>query len=103
MPLRFTDDRRFAHECRSATGETFTATFRIFSDAEHAAFDLSSRDGEIDFLRQIVVDLDGLEDADGTPIPYDSGLREQVLGFIDLRVALLRGYRQGIVAAKSGN
>lgn len=103
MALRFTTDRRFTQTCRAADGETFRATFRLRPDAEHAAYDMADREGEIAFLRETVTNLQDLVDRDGEPLAFSTDLLDQALGFVDIRVALLRGYREGIVAAKSGN
>lgn len=105
MALRITADRTFTHPVRTADGEDFTAKFKILPDDEFVGeSDAENRmDVEKSVLRRLVTGLSGIEGEDGNEMPFDAALLEWVIGYADLRIALLRAYNDGRLEARRGN
>ncbi|MEB3421879.1 hypothetical protein ACFSDD_09230 [Salipiger marinus] len=102
MAFRLATDRRFTADVLIRS-ESFAATFRVLSDAELAAHDFETREGQQTFLRAAITEVSGVLDADGTPIPSSPQLLDEMLGYSDLRFALLSAHTKGFLQAKTGN
>lgn len=83
--------------------QSLKATFRVLDDDVLKAADFDTFDGQKEFLRLALVQLDDLQDEAGKPLPYNDKLRDQILGLPYARTALLRGYTEGIVPGAMGN
>lgn len=95
--------RHFTRKITLATGEDFTARFIVLPDDEIAAHALDSREGEDAFLTAVVTGLDGVTGEEGEAIPYSRDLLTQMLGFSDIRLGLLKAYREGRAEVRTGN
>lgn len=103
MSLCLATIRLFTRTIHTADGGTFDACFEILPDDSLLAMDPGTPDGEKDILRRVVNRFTGLVDEDKAPIPHSPELLEEVLGFADLRIALMREYNRGRAEARSGN
>lgn len=83
--------------------ESFKATYRVMEQSEAESFDLSKTDEITDFLRTAIVSLDEIADANGDPLPYNDDVRDAVLNIPYTRLALVRGYFDGIGKSRKGN
>ncbi|MEL7706593.1 hypothetical protein AAG593_09255 [Citromicrobium bathyomarinum] len=83
--------------------ETFSATFRVVPPEEADEFDLFATKGSTEFLKRVIVRLDDVGDAQGTPIDYSDEVRDQVLRLPWARNALARTYFEEVRGAKLGN
>lgn len=101
MALRLTAERRISFDCTS-NDETFSVTMRLLPDAQVEKFS-DDEAGNTEFLRMAIVDLSGVVGDDDNPLEFSSELVETMLAYVDLRVAMLRGYRKAIVSAQAGN
>lgn len=95
--------RSFSRKITLATGEEFTATFQILSDEEFEQIGGEGREGEIALLSKLVIDLDGVSVEQGQEPLFSRGLLEQVLGFADIRLGLMRAYMEGRREIRTGN
>ncbi len=80
--------------------EEFRATFRLAADS---AADLSTDTLKEAFLRDIVVELHDLTDAEGYPAPWSDETRDQAFALPWVRLALLKAYFEAIVGVRQGN
>ncbi|MGH1416899.1 MAG: hypothetical protein ACRBB0_25670 [Pelagimonas sp.] len=96
-------NRTFSAPCRSADGQTFDVTFRALTDEQVKEHDFDSVEGEKTFLRAIVHDIPDIEGDDKQPIAFGPEVLGQMLEFADLRGAFLRGYREQVTGAQTGN
>jgi len=79
--------------------QEFTATFRVEPWDEVKALD-SDPAGQ---LRRVFVGWEGITDDGDKPIPYSDAVRDQLIGLLYVRVALLRTYVEAITGAARGN
>ncbi len=83
--------------------QSLKVTFKVLSDQDRDARDLSVTENVKDFLREIILHLDDLADDEGKPVPYSPEVLEQVLGFGYVRIALLSIYTTAQIKAVTGN
>lgn len=102
MAFKIASDRSFTRTVRTADGQDFEATFAILPDDELQTLLASEAEGEKAVLRGVVRRLAGVLDKDGKEMPGVTAL-EMILGFIDLRVAMMREYQKGRAEEKAGN
>jgi hypothetical protein len=83
--------------------ETFDATYRVMPTSE--AQDMNLRDGttQREFLRKVVVSLNGIVDRNKNPIPFSAELLERVLDKPYASFALADAYGRAISKVKTGN
>jgi hypothetical protein len=105
--LKITHRPRFTHKVTAQVPvdggfarEEFRATFQLASNAEA---DLASDTMKEAFLRDIVVELHDLTDADGAEVPWSDEARDAAFALPWVRLALLRSYFEAIVGARAGN
>ncbi|MBY6117397.1 hypothetical protein KUW09_24610 [Mameliella alba] len=103
MAFRIAEQRTITRPIFTADGQDFRAEFAIISDEEMIAIEAQGIEGEKTVLRKITRRLFDIEGEDKEPIPYSAELLEQVIGFADLRFALLRAYNEGRIEARRGN
>lgn len=103
MAFRIAEERVFTRTVETADGQDFRAEFLILPDEEMGEVSAEGIEGEKAIMRKIVRRLDDIEGADKQPIPHSPELLEQVIGFADLRIALLRAYNEGRIEARRGN
>ncbi|WP_300535645.1 hypothetical protein [uncultured Mameliella sp.] len=103
MAFRIAEERVFTRTVQTADGQDFRAEFLILPDEEMTGIEAQGVEGEKAIMRKIVRRLDDIEGADKQPVPHSPELLEQVIGFADLRIALLRAYNEGRVEARRGN
>ncbi|NCP19070.1 MAG: hypothetical protein GW855_07925 [Erythrobacter sp.] len=83
--------------------EKFTATFRVIPPDEADDFNLLSTEGATEFLKRVIVRLDDIGDAEGKPVEYTEGVRDQVFRLPWARGPLARTYFEEVRGAKAGN
>ncbi|ODM48394.1 hypothetical protein A9320_19275 [Ruegeria sp. PBVC088] len=103
MAFRIAEERVFTRTVQTADGQDFRAEFVILPDDEMGEVSAEGVEGEKAVMRKIVRRLDDIEGEDKKPILYSPELLEQVIGFADLRIALLRAYNEGRIEARRGN
>lgn len=85
------------------TTEQFNATFRWVPSDELEAFDSGTNEGIKDLLRTVLVRADDLVGEDNEPLAWDGDVRETLLSWSNVRVALLLAYNKAWVEEKRGN
>jgi hypothetical protein len=98
----FTADVK-VHIPGSSVVETLKATFRAIPISQYREYDLHNEESSRQFLTDIIVQLDELEDADGRPLVYDDKVRVAVLDLPHARAALARAYHDEVEGAARGN
>lgn len=83
--------------------QTFSATFRMIPVEEQDAYDLGTTEGSTGLLRAIVVELGDLAGRDGAPLPYSDKVRDDLLRWQIIRVALTTAYFDAVKKAIEGN
>lgn len=83
--------------------QTLKCTYKVLSDEEIGMFNMSTLDGQKDFLRACIKRLDDLVDADDNPLAFNDRVLEDVIGLMYARNPLLAGYTKGMVPARLGN
>ena len=81
--------------------QTFDCRFRVVDDPDEKS--LLAVDGVKQFLRDIIVSFDDLADAQGKPVSYSDAVRDRILALPNVRLALLRTYRNALSKAQTGN
>lgn len=74
--------------------ETFGATFVL--QPSSALANLSTDEGQLEFLRAAVVDLRDIEGDDGAKLPFSPELLELVIDRFDCRAGLAAEYTRGL-------
>lgn len=77
--------------------QTLQARFRFVPPA-----DLAEMNGR-DYADAVLVSLDDLADADGTPLPYSADVRADCLGLPWVVLGLVQGYNAALMKARLGN
>lgn len=103
MAFRIAEERTITATVSTVDGQDFTAEFLIVSDDEAKDGGFEGLEGEKAFLRRVTRNLRDIEGTDKQALPFSSELLEQVIGFADLRIALLRAYNEGRIEARRGN
>ena len=83
--------------------DSFKATFKVLSTDEIAAFELGTEDGTRKLLMAAIDSLDDIAGENDKPLPYNDGLRDQVLGLPYLRTALVNEYFKSLAGVAEGN
>lgn len=85
--------------------QTFKAEFRVMTDDEMAAHRLDSIEAMKAYIRDFLVGLEGVFDDQKPPqqIPYNSDLREQLIGLPFVRRALIDTYVAALTGETRGN
>ncbi|WP_288457742.1 hypothetical protein [uncultured Sphingomonas sp.] len=83
--------------------QEFKATFRVIPVDQQDGYDLGDSQGSSDFLCAIIVELSDLVDGAGQALPYSDALRDRLLRFQFIRVALTTAYFDAIKKAVAGN
>lgn len=103
MPLNITKPRTFRTAIELPSGDTFGATFLVIDDEELASFQIYTLEGQKAQLMRIVQGLDDIVGEDDAPLLFTPELLAELICQADIRLALLRGYGEGLVAEKVGN
>lgn len=83
--------------------QTFRAQFEALEAEEMEAFDLSTPAGTKAFVERVLKDVDQVEDDFENAIPFDQGLRRDLVAAPHLRIALVRAYQNAFASAAQGN
>lgn len=85
--------------------QSFKATFRVMpaTEDEESRHDLNTTVGSTTFLREAVVSMSELENAEGEQLEYSDKVRDQLLAVPYVRTALARAYFAAITKAAVGN
>ena len=104
--LKITQTPEFTHRVKvripvdgGFSEQEFDARFRVVPWDELKALD----DDPAEQARRIWVGWKGIVDDEGNELPFSDGLRDQLLGMLFLRIALLRTYMEAIAGVKRGN
>jgi len=85
------------------TEQQLKVRYRIVPGTDNDGLDLSESDGMLTFLKKVIVSIEDLVDEQDHPIPYNNKVRDQLLEFPFIRVALSRGWVAAVTKAKAGN
>lgn len=77
----------------------FTARFRVIPWSRLVAVE----NDPAEQLRLIWVGWEGIVGDDGTPVPYSSAMRDQLIDLMFVRAPVLRAYVDAVAGAKRGN
>jgi hypothetical protein len=83
--------------------DTFKARFRALPVSKFTAYDFADPAATADFLRDVIVGLDDLEDAEGRRVAYSEEVREAVIDLPHARNALWQAYVTAFKGASEGN
>ena len=83
--------------------EAFSARFQVLPSDKTESFNLQNTDELKGFLREALVGMEDLANADGMPLAYNDEVREAVLDLPYARLGLLRTYMTAISKARMGN
>ena len=83
--------------------ESVRVTFEVLSTEELKDYDLATPEGTTDFLRRVVVRIDDVEGEDGHPAPWSDELRDQLIVWPPMRIALSQAYFAATGKARRGN
>jgi hypothetical protein len=83
--------------------ETFKATFRVLPLEEVEKLDLEKTGPSTEFMREILVTVDGLFNTEKEAVAYSDQVRDQLLRWPHIRRALIDTYLAAISKAKAGN
>lgn len=83
--------------------QTLATTFRALPDSDVEGFDMATLAGIKGFLARAVVSFDNLGDAKGNARADSPDVRQRLIGYQHIRVALVRAYFAEIVGARTGN
>lgn len=110
MAFRIVDKPTFTHTVRVAVPcdgghreETLSATYRVLETDAAEGHDLATSAGTADFLRASVQRLDDIVDDAGNAIPWSEALFDRMIRLPYVRLALVRGYFDGVAKARVGN
>lgn len=81
--------------------QTFKATFLV-EDVEKLS-EIQDEGGQKALLQRVVSHMDDLIGEDDQPLPYSDQLRDQLIGYAYVRVALFNAYLSAVTKAKPGN
>ena len=81
----------------------FRATFVWLPSDELEEFDNRTTEGIKDMLRAVIVRCDDLLGKGDKPVEWSDGVREQLLGWSNSRLALLLAYNSAWTEEKRGN
>lgn len=82
--------------------QTFKATFQVVEETEDA-ITVGDTVALNDMLRERIVSMADLEDADGKTITYSKAVRDQVLSLPYVRLALMATYNKAMFGEIAGN
>lgn len=80
--------------------DTLIATYRVTETDER---EVVTRKGMAAFLREAIVHLGDIADAEGNPLEYSAEVRDAVLASDGARLALMRKYSEEATRLKLGN
>jgi hypothetical protein len=83
--------------------ESFSATFRWVPGDDLEGFDSNTSEGVKDLLRSVLVRADELVGTNDEPLAWSPEIREELLSWSNVRVALLLAYNKAWVEEKRGN
>lgn len=99
-------DPSFAHKVKvrvpvdgGFADQEFTARFRVvpWDDVKALDHDPAAQ------LRLIWIGAEGIADDAGAPLPWSDALRDQLIGILFVRLAVLRTYVDAVTGAVRGN
>lgn len=104
------DNPRFTHTVTAMVPvdggherQDFKVTFQAMETDEIGKLDLADAAASTEFLRRVVVGLGDIAGADGKPLTYSDKVRDQVIGMLWARRAIVAGYFKAVNAAAEGN
>jgi hypothetical protein len=83
--------------------ETVQVTYRVLPVEDAEKHDLSTPVGTKEFLQAALVKIDDVVDGGKQAVPYSDQLRDLMLSFSYVRVALAAGYFSAVAGARAGN
>jgi hypothetical protein len=108
--FKIVENPEFTHEVEAQVPvdggherQSMRVTYRVIPVEEADAADLGGREGTDALLDRIVVRIDDLVDPDGKPVEWNDRVRAQVLRLPYARLALVRGYYDGVSGARRKN
>jgi hypothetical protein len=83
--------------------QAFKVTYNVVAGADYEKFDLATREGSDEFLREVIASLDDIAGADGKSLPYSHTLRDKVINLPWARRAIVSGYFKAVQKEAEGN
>lgn len=83
--------------------ETFRAKFKALTTDEFNDFELSDAEQARAFLEEVLLDVDEVEAADGSPLKFTVALRDGLIRTAHVRMGLIRAYVGAFREAFAGN
>jgi len=106
--FKITTEPKFTHPvtvCVPVDGgfkeQTFPVTFRVLPMDQLQQEEGSA--GQIETLRKVVVHMGELVDENDQPISYSDDIRDQLIQFSFVRLAILKKYIEAMSKMKAGN
>jgi hypothetical protein len=82
---------------------TLRVTYRVLGESRFADVNLDERVSSTEFLREVLVGFDDVQDANGQPLPFNDRTRDALIDVPFMRVALAKGYFEAVYKAQLGN
>lgn len=79
--------------------QTFRAKFLILPEEERKAIADDPRAA----MRKVWLDWEGIEDIDGTPVPFSENAREQLMGYGYITLGLANAYQRATAGIETKN
>lgn len=83
--------------------QTFKCRYRLLPAEEVDGFNLNDPEDIVGFLEKVIVSFADIVDDDDKYLSYNDGLRDQVIGIYNARMALRDTYVRAVTKAKQGN
>lgn len=106
--FKISTDPKFTHSvtvCVPVDGgykdQTFPVTFRVLPLDQLG--NREGSEGQIETLQKVVVHMGELVDENDQPISYSDEIRDQLIAFSFVRLALLKAYIEAMSKMKTGN
>lgn len=82
---------------------TFNGHFQVIDEDEYAAVTMGEVEKTKELLRKCWIGADDLVGDDDTPMPWDTALRDRMLGRAYVRLAVLGTYLDTVATLRPGN
>jgi hypothetical protein len=83
--------------------QNFNATFNAMGVSQFSEFDLATPEGAESFLREALIECDGIVGADDEPVAWGGEVLDGLMDLPWVRGPLIRAYLKGINEAALGN
>lgn len=102
MTFRIDHERTFTRTIEPVGGGSFDAEFRVLPDEQFEEVTGAGADNEKAALRKMLKSVGGVVGGD-EELPSSPEVIEQLIGYLDIRLALFAAYTRGVREARAGN